>query len=102
MCIFGEGQKNLLRSLQIVFEGPETRRAARAEAEHTMSAGRRRRPEAVSGRRSEQGQFPNCGLQNRMSARTPIQFSAVTSSTLRALADLVAVRKFRIALERPA
>jgi hypothetical protein len=58
---FREGQKNLLRSLQIVLEGPETRRAVQTEAEHTMSAGRRRKPEAVSGRRTEQGNFRMAG-----------------------------------------
>jgi hypothetical protein len=53
---FREGRKNLLRSVQkIVVEGPETRRAfaSAKEAEREQSAGRRLRPEAVSGQRAK-------------------------------------------------
>ena len=69
MCIFGEGQKNLAFFLRLFWRGPETRRAAPAEAEHTPTAGRRLKTEAVSGSQAEQGWFPNC--QTETSAEKP-------------------------------
>jgi hypothetical protein len=50
---FSEGSENLLRSLHKDFLKAETRQGGAAEAEQAQSAGRRLRPEAVSGRCAE-------------------------------------------------